>query len=73
LPPLSGELRADEELKLSKENFKETIGDFFKEKNISPLSQLKASPPFPTPHMLAQFAFKSYRGYKIERMTVRFA
>jgi ankyrin repeat protein len=64
LPPFSGALRVDEELKLSNENFKQTIGDFFKEKNISRLSQLTTTPAFPTPYVLAQFANKSYREYK---------
>jgi ankyrin repeat protein len=64
LPPFSGELRVDEGLKLSNENFKQTISDFFKEKDMSHLSQLTATPAFPTPHVLAQFASKSYRDYK---------
>ena len=64
LPPFSGELSVDEELKLSHENFKQTIVDFFKDKHITPLSQLTATPPFPTPHVLAQFASKAYRDHK---------
>jgi hypothetical protein len=62
--PFSGKLGVDEELKLSNENFNEKIDDFFKDKNITPLSQLTATPPFPTPHVLAQFASKAYRDYK---------
>ena len=62
-PPFSGKLGVDEGLKLSCENFKEFIDDFFKDKNITPLSQLTATPPFPTPHVLAQFSSKAYTGY----------
>ena len=64
LRPLSGELRVGEELKLSRENFKQSIDDFFKDKHITPLSQLTATPDFPTPYVLAQFASKSYTDYK---------
>jgi len=59
LPPFSGKLSVDEELKLSNPYFKQTIDDFFEHKKVTPLSQLKATPPFPTPHVLAQFASKS--------------
>ena len=64
LPPLSGKLSVDENLKLSNENFKETISDFFQDKNVNPLSQLTATPAFPTPHVLAQFASKAYLDYE---------
>ena len=37
---------------------------FFKGKILTPLSQLTATPTFPTPHVLAQFAFKAYEDYK---------
>jgi len=60
LLPFSGELNVDDELKLSNANFKQTIHDFFKDKNITALSQLTAIPAFPTPHVLAQFASKAY-------------
>jgi len=63
-PPFSGKLRVDEELNFSNEDFKQSIGDFFQETNITHLSQLTATPPFPTPHVLAQFASKAYRDYK---------
>jgi hypothetical protein len=59
LPPFSGELSVDEELKLSHENFKQTIDDFFLDKDITPLSQLTPTPAFPTPHVIAQFASKA--------------
>jgi len=64
LAPFSGKLSVDDNLKLSHEEFKQTIYDFFKDKNITPLSQLTAMPPFPTPHVLAQFASKTYRDQK---------
>jgi hypothetical protein len=64
LPPFPGELSVDTELKFSHENFKQTIDDFFKDKNVTPLSQLTSTPPFPTPHMLAQFAYKAYTNYE---------
>jgi hypothetical protein len=69
VPPFSGELNVDEELKLSHENFKQTVGDFFKDKHMTPLIQLTATPPYPTPHLLAQFASKAYTDYKNERLT----
>jgi hypothetical protein len=64
LPPFSGKLNVDEELKLTHEKFKQKFDDFFKDKNLSALSQLTATPPFPTPHVLAQFASKTYTDYK---------
>jgi len=64
LPPFSGKLSVDDKLKLRNANFKQTIDDFFKDKNITPLSQLTTTPPFPTPHVLAQFASKAYRDYE---------
>ena len=64
VPPISQSLNVDEELISSKENFKQTIDDFFKDKNITPLSQLTATPHFPTTHVLAQFASKAYTDYK---------
>ena len=64
LPPFSGRLSVDKGLKLSCQNFKQSIDDFFKDKHITPLTQLTATPPFPTPHVLAQFAAKTYRDSK---------
>jgi len=64
VPPFSGELNVDKELKLSHENFKQTVGDFFKDKHMTPLIQLTATPPYPTPDVLAQFASKAYKDYK---------
>jgi ankyrin repeat protein len=64
LPPFSGKLSVDEELKLSNENFKQSFDDFFKDKNITPLSQLTAVPTLPTPYVLAQFASKAYTDHK---------
>jgi hypothetical protein len=64
LPPFSGKLNIDEKLKLSNDEFEQTIFDSFKEKNITLISQLTATPTFPTPHVLAQFASKAYTDYK---------
>ena len=63
-PPFSGKLRVDEELNFSKEDFKQSIEDFFKDKDITHISQLTATPPFPTPHVLAQLASNAYTDYK---------
>jgi len=63
-PQFSEHLILDEKLKLSNENVKQTIDYFFSNKNITPLSQLRATPKFPTPHVLAQFATKTYTDYK---------
>jgi hypothetical protein len=43
---------------------KQKIDCFFKGKNITPLSQLRAAPAFSTPRVLAQFAYKAYQYYK---------
>ena len=51
-------------LNLSKEDFKQSIDDFFKDKHITPLSQLTATSAFPKPHVLAQFASKTYTDYE---------
>jgi hypothetical protein len=64
LPPFSGKLSIADKLKLNKENIKQTAYDTFKDKDTAPLSQLRATPPFPTPHVLAQFTSKAYRGSK---------
>jgi hypothetical protein len=64
LLPFSGKLGVDKELELRQENFKQTIYDSFKDRNLTPLSQLRATPPFPTPHVLAKFASTAYSDYK---------
>jgi hypothetical protein len=63
-PPFSGKLSVDEKLTLSNETFKETLDDFFEEKNITALSQLTSTPAFPTPHLMALFASKAYEENK---------
>jgi len=63
-PPFSGNLSVDEDLRFRCKNFTQVIGDFYKDKNITPLSQLTATPAFPTPHVLAQFANKTYTDYR---------
>jgi len=64
VPPFSEILIVHTKLKLSQEEFKQAIDSFFADKNITPLSQLRAAPAFPTPHVLAQFASKTYTDYK---------
>ena len=64
MPPFSGKLSVDEKLNLRNDTFKQRIDDFFKEKHLTPLGQLKETPAFPTPHVLAQFASKTYTDYK---------
>jgi len=64
LPQFTGKLKVDEGLKLSHDNFKQTIDDFFEDQNITALSQLTATPDFPLPHVLAQFASKAYTDYE---------
>ena len=64
MPPLSGKLNVDENLKLSRQNFKQLIEEFYRDKDITPLSQLTATSPFPTPRVLAHFASKTYTVYK---------
>jgi len=55
--PLLGHLAANA-------NLATTLGYFFKGKVINPISQLTATPHLPTPHVLAQFAYKAYEDYK---------
>jgi hypothetical protein len=64
LPPFSGELRVDKRLKLSNDNFKHRFDEFYKNKRVSATDQLKATPAFPTPHVLAQFANMAYAEYQ---------
>jgi len=72
LPPFSGKLSVDENLKFRNETFKQTIDDFFKEKYITSLGQLTSTPAFPTPHVLAQFAFKTYADYKTQETDAQY-
>ena len=53
LPPLSMELIVDTELQLSHDDFKESIEGFYEKKKLSAIDQLKATHPYPTPHVLA--------------------
>ena len=64
LPPFCGILSVDGNLKLHREQFKKTIENFYKDENVTYLSQLTTTPAFPTPHVLAQFASKAYTDYK---------
>jgi hypothetical protein len=60
LPPFSEKLKVDKELKLSNDDFKRSVEKFYANKQISPIGQLKATPLYPTPHVLAQFASMAY-------------
>jgi hypothetical protein len=64
LPPFSGKLRVDKELKLSNDDFKQIFEEFYANKQLSATDQLKATPPNPTPYVLAQFANMAYRDYR---------
>ena len=66
LPPFSEKLTVDKKLKLSHDDFKQSIVKFHDNKQISAIDQLKATPPYPTPHVLAQFAKMAYKDYKHE-------
>ena len=65
LPPFSRKLRVDKKLKLSNDDFKQTIKEFYENKQLSAIDQLRATPPYPTPHVLAQFASIAYRDCKL--------
>ena len=65
LPPFSGKLKVDKELKLSHDDFKWSIEEFYANKQLSAIDQLKATPPYPTPHVLSQFASMAYRDCKL--------
>ena len=60
LPPFSGELRVDKELKLSNPNFKHSIEEFYANRPLSVSDKIKATSPYPTPYVLAQFASMAY-------------
>ena len=64
LSPFSGELCIDKMLKLSHGDFKQKIKKFHENKQLSAIDQLKATPAYPTPHVLAQFASMAYDDYK---------
>jgi len=46
------------------EKFKQTFYEFFTDKNLTAFSQIMSMRAFPTPHLLAQFASKTYIDYK---------
>jgi hypothetical protein len=64
LPPFSGELKVDKNLKLSHEYFKQSMEQFYANKQLSAIDQLKTTPPYPKPHLLAQFANMAYSDCK---------
>jgi len=63
LPPFSGTLTIDTELKLSHDDFKQSIEEFYGNKYLCTINQLKETPAYPTPHVLAQFASMAYRDF----------
>ena len=63
LTPFSGKLSGDEGLKLSNRNFKQLIENSSNTIRNLP-SQMQRRPVFPTSHVLAQFASKTYTDYK---------
>ena len=67
LRPSSLKLRVDEKLKFSHKNFTQSIPNFFKNKTITKTGQLVATPNFPTPYVLAQFAKISYKHKKKDK------
>jgi len=60
LTPFSRELIVDTGLKLSYEDFEQSLEKFYENEELSAIDQLEATPPYPTPHVLAQFASKAY-------------
>ena len=54
----------DFKLQFNNEKFKQTVYDFFKEKNVTAINQIMSTPAFLVPHVLAQFASKAYTDYK---------
>ena len=71
LTAFCGKLNVDEELKLNNKNFKQLIENSFNT-NKTPLSQLTTSSTFPTPHVLAQFASKTYTEYKTREADIKY-
>jgi len=59
--PFSGELRVDKELKLSHGDFKQSLEEFYANKQFTAIDQLNDTPPYPTPNLLAQFANMAYK------------
>ena len=64
--PFSRQLKVDKNLKLSHGDFKQSIETFYANKQLSAIDQLKATPPYPTPYVLAQFASTAYLDCKNE-------
>jgi len=60
MPPFSGELRVDTELKLSHDDFKQSMEQFYANKQLSTIDQLQATPPYPMPYVSARFASMAY-------------
>ena len=65
LPPFSDELKVDKKLNLSHDDFKTTMKEFYANKQLSASDQLRTTPPYPTPHVLAKFAKMVYPDSKL--------
>ena len=63
LPRFSGTLSVDTELKLSHDDFKQSIEEFYGNKYLCTINELKETPAYPTPHVLAQFTSMAYRDF----------
>jgi hypothetical protein len=64
LLPFSGRLTVDTKLKLSDGNFEQRIWYFYTHRQLSAVDQLTTTLPYPTPHVLVQFASMAYRDCK---------
>jgi hypothetical protein len=60
LLPFSDKLTVDKMLKLKNKYFKKSIKKFHEKEQLSATDQLKTTPPYPIPHVLAQFANMAY-------------
>ena len=49
---------------MNNDDFKQSIAKFYANKKLSAIDQLKATPPYPTPHVLAQFASMAFSDCK---------
>jgi hypothetical protein len=63
LLPFSGKLRVDKELKLREDKLKQSIENVYGNSPLSAIDQLEKTFPYPTPHVLAQFASLAYNDH----------
>jgi hypothetical protein len=57
---------------IENKNFKQTIDDIFKNKNIIPFSQITEMPAFPKTYVLVTLAFKAYKDNKERETDVQY-